>query len=433
MKILWLTHFVLPDLAIALGKAPSPRGGWMPALANELIGQTEIELAIATPMHVNTSKELAINRIRYYVIPCHKKALAGGGLDVRLVDNYKKIIDEFEPDIIHVHGTEYFEGLLTGRKHIACPTVISIQGIIDAYRHHYFGGMSLKSVFGSRTLRDWVRRDGLIEQKMRWNCRAVQEREIFSSNTAFIGRTIWDEAHVHRLSPKARYYHCDELLRPSFFEKKWHIENMRPHSIFASSAGYPIKGFHILIKAVALLRNEFPDISVRTPLAKFYNDTGILSRAIKGLRSTGYARYLSNLIRREGLEKNIISLPSLSEDEMANEFSQANVFVLPSFIENSPNSLAEAMLVGTPAISSYVGGVSSMAKDGQSALFFPAGDETVLAEQLRKLFLDNDLAVRLSKEAQGIASARHDKTKIVADMMRVYRREIAACASDFVK
>jgi len=426
MRVLWFTHMVLPDLSAALNRPVSPRGGWMPALADALVNQENLELAIATPLDISSPKELDIKGIRYYAIPCRKKSLQRSELNPALIDAYKKVVDKFQPDVIHIHGTEYFEGLLTARQYITCPTVISIQGIIDVCRHHYFGGISLRSVFTMRTLRDWIRCDGLIEQKIKWGYRAIREREIFAGNHAFIGRTRWDKAHVKRLSPKARYYHCDEMLRTPFYHKTWNIDDVNRYSIFASSAGYPIKGFHILIKAVALLRNEFPDIAVKTPLASFCNQSKGLKSIPHRLKSTGYTSYLTGLIAKYSLESNFIPLSAIDGDQMAAEFAQSHVFVLPSLIENSPNSLAEAMLIGTPSVVSYTGGTASMAKDGNSALFFPPGDEAVLAEQLRKIFTDDELAITLSASARQTAIRRHDKKKIVNDTIEIYQKEIQA-------
>jgi len=184
---------------------------------------------------------------------------------------------------------------------------------------------------------------------------------------------------------------------------------------------YPLKGFHTLVKAVALLREEFPDITVRSPLAQFYSTSTGVKRLWKNCRSMGYAKYLTDLIRSKGLEEHIVGVPALSANEMANELSKAHAFVLPSFIENSPNSLCEAMLVGTPSIASYVGGVPSLANTEETALVFPPGDEAVLAEHLRRLFLNDDLAHQLAAKARDIASHRHAPDRIVKDMMRIYQ------------
>lgn len=398
----------------------------MPALAEALIEKGDVQLAVATALDVPEFRKENIRNINYYALPLPGGPVEGGRLPASLIDSYRQVLDDFEPDIIHVHGTEYFEGLLTGRGHINCPTVVSIQGIIDVYQHHYWGGIPFHKLVASRTTRDWLRFDGLIEQKMKWARRARFEREMFSTNSAYIGRTLWDRAHTLRLNPDARYHHCDELMRRPFYDSQWDINKITRHSIFASSASYPIKGFHVLIKAVSLLKNEFPDVTIRTPLAQFYPSDRGLRRFWKNRRSSGYARYLTDLIKAEKLEKHIISFPSLDAEGMANELQKAHVFALPSLIENSPNSLAESMLVGTPTISAFVGGIPSMAKDEESVLFFPSGDEAVLAEQISRIFRDDDLACKLSEESKRVATVRHSADIIVSKMLEVYGDEIDA-------
>lgn len=430
MKVLWLTNILVPDLAMALGQVPSHRGSWVPTLAKVLVESGRVKLSIATNVPGAVWRKERIQDVQYYAIPMPKSKVDGRRLPPSLIQDYQRVVEDFQPDVIHIHGTEYYHGLLTGRGYLKCSTVISIQGIIDAYQRHYWGNISLGKLLTTRTLRDWVCVDGLIEQRIKWIKRAKWEREIFVANSAFIGRTLWDRAHTRRLNPKAHYYHCDELIRQPFYDAQWDISKINRHSIFASNASYPIKGFHVLVKAAAILRREFPDIIIRTPLARFYPDLSGLKRFWKNRRSTGYDRYLTDLIRNDRLEKQIIPLPDLDARGMTEEFRKSHAFVLPSLIENSPNSLAEAMLVGTPSVASSVGGVPSMAKDSESVLFFSSGDEAVLAEQIRHIFLDDDLACRLSVRARNMARARHSKDKIVSDILGIYERITLPTSTD---
>ena len=105
---------------------------------------------------------------------------------------------------------------------------------------------------------------------------------------------------------------------------------------------------------------------------------------------------------------------------MVRELVRARAYVLPSFIENSPNSLAEAMLVGTPSVAAFVGGVPSLAAEGNETLFFPAGDAVLLAERLRRLLEDDSLALTLSENARRQAHARHDPERIVRQVVSIY-------------
>jgi glycosyltransferase involved in cell wall biosynthesis len=425
MKILWLTNTVLPDHATMLSLSSTPRGGWLPSLADLLKKMENIELAVATNVAVKKFSCNTLNNIKYYAIPLIKYK----GLSSKLISYYQDVEKEFQPDIIHIHGTENFHGLLTANGYLKTPALISIQGILDVCYLYYYGNLSFKDLILSRTLRDWVRFDGLIEQKFRMKKRSQSERKIFRHHKYFTGRTLWDYSHTKRLNPDAVYYHCDRALRPTFYKKKWYFENIKPYSIFVPSASYPLKGFHLLLKALLLLKNDFPQIKIITPLSGIYSDAKRFSLVWKNFRSSGYARYLTSFIKKHELSKHIITYNVLNEKQMADCFSKAHLFVLPSFIENSPNALAEAQIIGTPSIVSDVGGVSSMAENEKNALFFPSGDYSVLAHQIRRIFQDNELAQKISYNSRKVASIRHDKTTISTRMVDMYNDIIARTQS----
>jgi len=93
---------------------------------------------------------------------------------------------------------------------------------------------------------------------------------------------------------------------------------------------------------------------------------------------------------------------------MAEQYKSNHIFVLSSYIENSPNSLGESMLLGCPTICSFVGGTSSIVKDEESTLFFQSGDSVMLANKIDRVFSDDSLAMKLSINAKKIAIKRHD-------------------------
>lgn len=420
MKVLWLTNSLLPDHASMVKKPYTHRGGWILALAEALVADGRVDLAVATNVCTTEAAKRSVHNILYYTVPVRSGNQVGRRLPETMIQAYQCVVRDFKPDIVHVHGTEYFHGLLARMCQFECPVVISIQGIIDVCRHHWLGGLSAETVRASRTVRDWFRRDGLKEQNAKLVERSAIEREIFAANSIFVGRTQWDRAHLRRLNPTATYYHCDRLLRVPFYSARWYLDRIRPHTVFASGANYPLKGFHVLVKAIAQLRDEFPDILVRVVGAQCYPGASGLMRLWKNCRSRGYARYLSDLIRQESLEDCINILPTLSAWEVANELKKAHVFVLPSFIENNSNSLAEAMMVGTPVVASFVGGIPSVVCPEESALMFPPGDEAVLADQIRRLFEDDDLAMHLSSQAMTVAKRRHSHARNVSAMVKIY-------------
>lgn len=164
----------------------------MAVLAQALAYDGRIELAVATNVQESRSGSVMVNGVRYYAVPQRGGNVDHGRLPRRLIESYHSVINEVRPQVLHIHGTESFHGLLTGRGHLRVPTVISIQGILDVYVRYYLAGVPWQTIVFKRTLRDWIRRDGLLEQQHQWSHRAKCEREIFQKNTAFIGRTLWD-------------------------------------------------------------------------------------------------------------------------------------------------------------------------------------------------------------------------------------------------
>lgn len=413
MKILWFTNIAMPELSVAMGKKPEVLGGWMVSLLDAIRNVADVELAVATiDPNVMRPATHVVNGVTYYLLPQKTKNLSGLARD--FTDACAGVIDAFRPDLIHVHGTEGPYGLFTAQSDCPVPVVLSIQGLIHVYCCHVRGGITLgKSLDGGLAgVLSWL---CFAVKEIQWTRRGRLEKQIIGGNHAFIGRTSWDKTHVLAINPSARYLHGEELLRRQFYDARWDIRRMQRYRLFCTAAHSPLKGFHWLLYAVAQLRREFPEIHLRVAGAPWDEREGF----------GYYGRYIKSLIDKLDLSAHITPLPSLSAEYVATELSRAHAFVLTSLIENSPNSLAEAMLVGTPCVAASVGGVPSMVTDGDSALCFPSCDVVSLVACIRKLFGNDDLAQSLSNRARATAVARHDPQAVVSRQLEIYRQVIA--------
>ena len=65
-----------------------------------------------------------------------------------------------------------------------------------------------------------------------------------------------------QMAPNAQYYHNNEVLRKSFYDGKWSFDNCEKHSIFISQATTPIKGLHIMLRAMPLIKKKYPDVKL---------------------------------------------------------------------------------------------------------------------------------------------------------------------------
>lgn len=405
MTIIWLVGFKLPEFSVALGEEPLNRGGWLPSLVGA-IRSLKAEIGLTIVCEGKTRREVAIRGVRYVMMPRNQVA---------------RFIEVEKPDVIHIHGTEGNWAAMPKDTFGSMPTVASLQGIIQGYYPHYTGALlprEVKSVWNWPNIlltRYTVFRGGEV-----WRTkRSDGELRAFKDFKVFLGRTEWDKAWTKYLAPGAKYYHVGEILRAPFYEGGRSEETIVPRTIYCgASMNYPLKGGHWLLRAVASLKTKYPDIKLRVA-----NATKV--KPLKGLvgwiKQGEYHRYLAKLIKELGLEKNVDLLASLTAEQVADELKKAEVFVLPSMCENSPNSLGEAMLMGCPAIATDVGGTKTILKDGEQGVLVPSGDPAILAYQIEQFFEHPEQARQYAKAAQADAEKRYDPQTVVKQLTEAYQ------------
>lgn len=417
MRILWITVDVLDDFYPYVKGKPTRGSSWIAPLFYHLTQQAGVEMGMITPVVEGEAQKMEMGGIVYYSVPIDKNGNRTR-MKKKLISAYTNAIHDFKPHIIHLHGIEYNFGLL--RKYVdkAIPMVCSIQGLISPWLAFMNYSVADTDVRKHRSLKNKLGRGGVDGALEKFKDYPALEKEIFTINHYFIGRTLWDKAYVRIYNPDATYFHGEELLRAPFYRKHWDIGSCQRHRIFISSCAYPLKGFHLLLKAVGLLKKKYPGIKVVAPLSSIRVNA---SKLLDSLVSEDYSVYLKKEIARQRLQENVVLLKNLDAEEMAAEYQKAHLFVLPSFLENSPNALGEAMMVGTPSVVAPVGGVISLVEDGYSALLFPSGDYVMLAYQIDRLFTEDGLALEISKNARGIAQKRHNVEVSVRQYMEIYQ------------
>lgn len=351
---------MLPPLSKALGLSVLPVGGWMISSLNTIKEfNSNIVYAVATIWYHNEFKVVDVGGIRYFLLP--GKIKSPHKYDKNLEPYWKQIADEFQPDVVHVHGTEFPYGLAYINANGARGVVVSMQGIISGFARYYTAGIDYKSAKRCLTFRDLVKHDSILKQQKKFEKRGELEATVIKSVNHIIGRTEWDKAHVNAINPNVRYHYCGETLRSSFYINKWNYDSCEPHSIFISQAGYPIKGLHMLLKAMPHILEEFPDTKI------YIAGRNIIDEPI--YRISGYAKILKKLIKKNNLADKLIFTGPLDEESMCSRYLKSNVFVCPSSIENSPNSLGEAQLLGMPYVVSFVGGVPEIVNYNSDSLY----------------------------------------------------------------
>lgn len=335
-------------------------------------------------------------------------------------EKFRKELARFKPDVIHIWGTEYAHTLAmvnaAESMELLDRAAVSIQGLCSVYAGHYAEGVP-EAVQSRYTIRDLLRRDNIRAQQRKFALRGELEVQALKKVRHVIGRTDWDRACTSRLNPDARYHFCNETLRESFYDGQWQYEACSPHRIFASSCAYPVKGFHYLLEAFGEILKDYPDATLAVPGRSFLPEN-----TKDSLRQSSYEKYMADLAKRYRLEDRIEFLGRLSAEEMKAEFLKANVFVLPSTIENSPNSLGEAMLLGVPCVSGDVGGVTNLMTHGTEGFVYQSTGAYMLAYYVKRIFALRKQAETLGQAAKTHASRTHDPEKNLRDLLDIYRQ-----------
>jgi glycosyltransferase involved in cell wall biosynthesis len=415
MRILWFTDWQPPAVRRRLGLPdfPGPQA-WVDALAACLRSQPGIELAIATPGQ-RPFAPFEEDGVLYLDVRGRRPARTRVG---RILDCWRhrltspetlsaaaSLVRELQPDVVHVHGTEGGFGLLA--PHLApTPFVVSLQGILQAYERRYFSGRSREDILRLVASAEFIKGRGLVHRYILLRRQAAREAVIMRGARHFIGRTRWDREIVRRMNPGAQYFHCDEMIRPEFHDAAWAPPQGGGMTVYSTSSAMLGKGTECLLAAFALLRERGRrDVGLRIAGVEPGSEVDLVYR---------------RAARRLGLEGQVQWLGRLDAAGIAGELQAAHVFAYPSHIDNSPNAVVEAMLVGAPIVATRVGGIPTLVRDGEEGLLVQRGDAAALAAAIERVLDDPGLAARLGAAAAATAHRRNDPAAIVERTTAIY-------------
>lgn len=412
MNVLWITNTLFPEAQTFLlgNKDFKSSGGWLLGASEHLSKIEGVSLSIVTMSKlVNKLTYISGINIKYIIIPYCSNSF---GKKVRTY--LQDIKNEVNPDIVHIHGTEYPLGLSYVQVFGSENVVVSIQGLVGEISKYYTYGISLKNVFFNYTLRDLLF-GSILTEKKRFKKKAKHEYLLLQSVKHVIGRTTFDYAHSLSINSKIRYHFCNETLREEFYTNTWSYEKCNKHTIFLSQASYPIKGLHLFLNSLPFVSSKYPDLNVFIAGFDITCKNGSMKRK---LFVPGYGLYIKRMINKLQLNNVVHFTGALNADEIKEQLLKANVFICPSTVENSPNSLGEAQLLGVPCIASYVGGVPDMILNKNCGLLYRCEDYKMLARRIIETF--DKSSYFDSTEMRTIAHDRHNPQNNLDKLVSIY-------------
>lgn len=417
MNIVIFSNAPIQKITDVLNLPFSPKEGWVSATIS-MLQTTNSNIYYIFPQRKGENViRGTVENIQYYGYPKTKR------YDWEFEDIHQRIFTGIlkeipDIDVIHVMGTEYGHSLSAVLAAEECglieKVVISIQGMVSVYAKHTYANLPTR-VINSWTIRDFIRQNNLRKAQKKMELRGTYEVQAIQKVHHIMGRTDWDRICTMEINPSAEYHFCNETLRPEFYLGEWNYEKCRKYSIFMSQGYNSIKGMHYMLEALNIIKRFYPDVKL------YVTGTSPLSRNwIERQKKSVYINYLEKCIRQNGLEDSIEFLGSLNAEEMKKQYLLANVFASPSSIENSPNSVGEAMILGTPTVSSDVGGVKNMLTHGMEGYLYQHDAPYMLAFYIMNLFESKEQCLKFSENAKQHAKKTHDPNQNLNDLIGIY-------------
>jgi glycosyltransferase involved in cell wall biosynthesis len=137
---------------------------------------------------------------------------------------------------------------------------------------------------------------------------------------------------------------------------------------------------------------------------------------------------MERIVAELGIQDSVVFL-GLRRD-VVKLLQQSWGFVLPSRWEGMPNALLEAMACGLPCVATRVSGSEDIISDGINGLLVEPEQPAEMAQALRRIIEDTDLAQRLGKEARITIVRDYQLTRVVEQCLELYRRLLRSGARE---
>lgn len=337
------------------------------------------------------------------------RSLSADGMPPReMVDQIREISNAFRPDLIHVWGTERFWGLLTARNILETPALLEMQGIPGAMVPYMTGCLTSDEIRACFGLKEFLRpRLSLTRMQHQYAQGWAREKEIITGHRFIDYESDWVKCYLDPIAIDARLFKTRMILRSAFLTSKPWSPKEGNFTVF-SSCGYAAnKGLHTLIRAMSLLKTIFPGVTLEL--------AGGMSR---GIRTSGYQKWIVREIARLGLENSVRYLGQLDSDGLVAAMHRCAVAVVPSLVESYSMSLAEAMAVGCPCVASFAGAMPEVG--GGMVSYVPLADAGALSGAISRILRDREFAANIGRGARIRSMELHQIEAGVKRQLEIY-------------
>jgi lipopolysaccharide heptosyltransferase II len=314
--------------------------------------------------------------VPHYELPVHKKSL----FSLFLIPKIQKIIEKERVDVVHARSRVPAWLAWFAARRAGVPFMTTCHGY---YSEHFLSrimGWGKRVIVISNVIgRHMIDHFGVAPETIRLIHRGVDLSQ-FVSRESVAGELGRDGAAADESVPVFK------------------IINIGRFS--------PIKGQIEFLRAVHILHREMPRIEV-----------WLVGSEGKGRRK--YTHTIQQTVRQLGLESCVKLLGT--RRDIPELLRQSDLLVLSTLVpEAFGRVLIEAGAVGTPVLSTRVGGVVDIIDDGEDGVLVAPGDVEGMAAAMRDMLADRDRARLLASRLRAKIAERFSLERMVEKNLEVY-------------
>jgi glycosyltransferase involved in cell wall biosynthesis len=318
--------------------------------------------------------------------------------DYKAYFRLRQIIREFRPDIVHTHAAKAGAVGRLAAAHERVPVIV-----------HTFHGHVFHSYFGPAKTRAFLEIERYLARRTDAivTLSDIQKEEL---TTQF------------RIAPAAKFeviplgfdlsrFTEDKDTKRAFFRQKYNVSD---DEILISIVGrlVPVKNHTMFLKALKIV-SEKTSKKIRAFIIGDGEERGNIEALATEL---GLSFNNADLA-----QKNILTFTSWIKDiDVSNAGS--DIIVLTSYNEGTPVSLIEAQASARPIVSTRVGGIANIVKEGETALLAASDDVGAFAAHLLSLIENDVLRSQMSGQGTSFVMDHFSHLRLASDMSRLYRR-----------
>ncbi len=170
-------------------------------------------------------------------------------------------------------------------------------------------------------------------------------------------------------------------------------------------------------------KNTLHLINIFAQLVRDYPDTTLT--LVGPVGEPWYYEQLLQAVQELKIGANLKIAGTISQDELIEKYTDADIFLFPSIEESAPMVIAQAMAAGLPVVASRVGGIPWMLDDGQAGLVADPGDSAAWLQSISRLIESEHERAEIGLKAKNRARLLFDPATVAQQTVAAYRELLA--------